>query len=82
MAATPGFRVSADGRSAIGELEAFNLSGDPVTGAWCPRCALPSAVEADYALVLAAGVQLGVIRVQACLDCEWTSTLDDDPIAP
>lgn len=80
MAATPGFRVSADGKTAVGELEAHNLSGSPTTGAWCPRCALPSAIEADYGLVLAAGVQLGVIRVRACLDCEWSSTVDDLPI--
>jgi hypothetical protein len=41
--------------------------GDPITGLWCDRCALPSGVEIPYSLSGAGCVSVGVLR--RCEDC-------------
>jgi hypothetical protein len=49
---------------------------EPVYGAWCDRCLLPSAIDATWLIQhdpppgTAGLVPLGVVRLRVCLDCE------------
>jgi hypothetical protein len=49
----------------------YLVDDEPVTGLWCDRCALPSAVEALFLVEDDLGVvPLGcTVRVRVCPDC-------------
>lgn len=64
--------LSDDGKTITVTVGA-TLLDDPLTGAWCPSCSLPSAIQGTAVLEVA-GTPHVLLRVTACTDCEWRHT--------